>query len=681
MTASKIKFQICNRLIFIVFFNVLFIGNQVQAIEIDENLFPIPENIKPSIRFWVNAYTLYNSNQIIIHDSENLEIIYEVIDLTEKLNSEVVTEKEKWEEAEKVKQKYRKILLELAKQPEINPARLNSQQRYVYNLFHPDINPQTFRAAANNIRGQQGLRNFFREGLARSGRYAKHLEEIFKKYDLPLELTALPFVESLFNYRAYSKVGAAGIWQFTRKTGRRFLKINYTVDERFDPVKSTEAAAKLLKENYEALGSWPLAITAYNHGVYGMKRAVERLKTKDFGKIIEKYKSRSFKFASKNFYAEFLAACEVSHNYKIYFGDIKFAPPLEYIVIKVPGYVYLSSLAKKLNISIEEIKEYNPALRKSVFLSRRRLPKGYELKLPYRKGFDPAIAYAQIAKIEKFDRQITSHWYKVRQGDNLEKIARRFSTTVSDLLTLNNIENANQIYIGQVIRIKPEGKPFDNKKSTQNLKIAEAATNRQTRLKTSKMASDRGGQGEVPINPTNQFQNGSTIEPTMSVHQKNKSSANQSKALTFEVKSSFSKKTYDTISVQPGETLGHYADWLKIPTQELRRLNGLRYGQPIQVNQKIKLVFRNVSEQEFQQRRLEFHRMIEEDFFSTYRIDGFKLHRVKPGDNIWQLGNDVYNIPYWLIRKYNPDQDLHNLKAGDILIMPNIELKDDQASE
>ena len=110
-----------------------------------------------------------------------------------------------------------------------------------------------------------------------SGQYMIFLKKIFKKYDLPEELIVLPHVESSFNYKAYSSAGAAGIWQFTRGTGKQYLKISYEVDERLDPILSTEAAAKLLKRNYEVLGSWPLAITAYNHGAYGMKRAVKKL--------------------------------------------------------------------------------------------------------------------------------------------------------------------------------------------------------------------------------------------------------------------------------------------------------------------------------------------------------------------------------------------------------------------
>ena len=124
----------------------------------------------------------------------------------------------------------------------------------------------------------------------------------------------MPHVESSFDPYAYSKVGAAGLWQFMRSTGRRFLRIDAAVDERLDPYRATEAAAQLLSYNYRLLGSWPLAITAYNHGAEGMRRAREQLGTDDIVRIVRDYHSPTFGFASRNFYVSFLAALTVSRR-------------------------------------------------------------------------------------------------------------------------------------------------------------------------------------------------------------------------------------------------------------------------------------------------------------------------------------------------------------------------------
>ena len=157
----------------------------------------------------------------------------------------------------------------------------------------------------------------------RSGAWREHIAATFTKMGLPRELAALPHVESSFNTYAYSKVGAAGMWQFMRGTGRRFLRIDAAVDERLDPYRSTEAAASFLEQNYIVLGSWPLALTAYNHGPGGMKRAQEQLGTSDIVTIVRKYNSRSFGFASRNFYVAFLAALEIDSDPDKFFGSIR----------------------------------------------------------------------------------------------------------------------------------------------------------------------------------------------------------------------------------------------------------------------------------------------------------------------------------------------------------------------
>ena len=126
---------------------------------------------------------------------------------------------------------------------------------------------------AERIRGQMGLKDQTREAMKISGRYLGKMERIFKKDNLPLVLTRLPFVESSFNVNAKSKVGASGVWQFMPNSGKHFgLKVNDVIDETNYPFLSTEAAAKHSKRNYEILNSWPLAITAYNFGLGNIKK-------------------------------------------------------------------------------------------------------------------------------------------------------------------------------------------------------------------------------------------------------------------------------------------------------------------------------------------------------------------------------------------------------------------------
>ncbi|MCG8636425.1 MAG: lytic transglycosylase domain-containing protein, partial [Desulfobacterales bacterium] len=146
-------------------------------------------------------------------------------------------------------------------------APVTAKEKKVAALFGQDAKPATYKRAKQNLRIQTGLNRHFRDGIIRSGALVGEFKRIFRSYGLPEDLVYLPCVESSFDVTAYSKFGAAGIWQFTRSTGRRYMKIGYVVDERRDPFIATHAAAKLLKRNYGELRQWSMALTAYNHGL------------------------------------------------------------------------------------------------------------------------------------------------------------------------------------------------------------------------------------------------------------------------------------------------------------------------------------------------------------------------------------------------------------------------------
>ena len=256
----------------------------VTAQESSSKNFPVPEAIKDNVEFWKNIYAVYPTSKVLIHDINDLSIIYEVIDL-EALGDNFPTV---LNGSTLIKSKLniikfsRKLAARKVKAFDANP-RISR----VVEIYGVEAEPALLRKAANSLRGQLGLKDRFKVGLERSGLYLDFILQTFTEHNLPTELTVLPHVESSFNYKAYSKVGAAGIWQFIRSTGRRFMKISYDIDERLDPIHATDAAAKLLKLNYKELGSWPLAITAYNHGLNGMKRAKKKFGD-DFSAIYRK---------------------------------------------------------------------------------------------------------------------------------------------------------------------------------------------------------------------------------------------------------------------------------------------------------------------------------------------------------------------------------------------------------
>src|SRR5262249_16198592 len=145
----------------------------------------------------------------------------------------------------------------------------------------PNADNATFKAASERVRVQRGQADKFREGLIRSGAWMPYIEQAFADAGVPKEIASLPHVESSFNPTARSFVGAVGLWQFMRSTGRRYMQIDGVVDERLDPYRSSAAAALLMRQNYAVTSSWPLAITAYNHGAGGMLRAIKQCGTDD----------------------------------------------------------------------------------------------------------------------------------------------------------------------------------------------------------------------------------------------------------------------------------------------------------------------------------------------------------------------------------------------------------------
>ncbi len=358
--------------------------------------------LRKNVDFWISIYSLYSSTEGLIHDSKYVDIVYEKISFAE------TPSKKKKMIREGVK-KYKKILLNVHRKRN-DPDKMDAEEKRIFELFKdiPDSNRFLDAAHRKRVRFQLGQKDRFLEGLVESGRYLPIMEEIFKREGLPIELTRLPFVESSFNVRARSKVGASGIWQFMRSTGRFFLKINSAIDERNDPIRATEAAAKLLKVNYDSLKNWPLAITAYNHGRMGMMRAVRKVGTEDIEGIVDGYKSRSFGFASSNFYTELLAAIEVERNAEKYFGPIERATPLKGVEIQLPESIKFKDLVQYLKLDEEAIKSLNPALSGQVILGRALIPAGYYLRIPHDPVLQPEAAarvflagFTQIPSINK----------------------------------------------------------------------------------------------------------------------------------------------------------------------------------------------------------------------------------------------------------------------------------------
>ena len=352
--------------------------------------FPIPKTIRPQVDFWKKIFSVYSRYQVVIHDSETMQI-YRVLDFRrlrddEELD-EVTVNQIKQDQTRLEVAQIRNILTKFQGCVDgfENCDNLDPEEKKIWNLFKGNSDVDRFRTAAgeDRLRTQTGVRERFREGVQNSRRYIKAMEEIFEREGVPVELTRLPLVESSFNLSATSKVGAAGIWQFMPATGRLYdMKVSSTVDERRDPLIATEAAARFLRSNYEKLGAWPLAITAYNHGPGGVAEAIDTVGSRDIGDIVRLYRGRNFGFASRNFYTEFLAALDVERNHAKHFGAIEMDAPITYDEISVEYPVTLSRVAELAGTDIDEVRALNPALGGAIRDGSSSIPQGYMLRLP-----------------------------------------------------------------------------------------------------------------------------------------------------------------------------------------------------------------------------------------------------------------------------------------------------------
>lgn len=418
--------------------------------------FPRYSCIEPNVAFWKMVYTQYPSTTGLIHDSWDLKIIYEMIPLE---GDDMAAGAAGCQlRITAAKEKYRRILLDLAE----GRALADPDHKRVAALFGPGGNPELWRTAADNIRFQRCMQDRFRAGLVRSGRYLGQIKEIFKAHGLPEDLAYLPHVESSFDYQAYSKSGAAGIWQLIKGTGSRFLTINSTMDQRRDPILASQAAAKYLQGNYKSLESWPLALTAYNHGPASMRRAKESLGTYD--RIYREYDHKRFGFASRNFYAEFLAAREIAKNYHTYFPGLRLDDPVSTRTFTVNRAAGIQVLTRHLKIDTATLAALNPALMQPVWSGGRYVPKGYQLNLPKGAGGRGAIAAlppdpSPPPRVAKKTRPL----HRVKRGETVNAIARLYGVSPRSLMASNQLDRRALITTGQQLRIPPTDRPQSKK--------------------------------------------------------------------------------------------------------------------------------------------------------------------------------------------------------------------------
>jgi len=281
-----------------------------------EVAFPQPLAIQENVKFWVDVFATYGVRDFVVHDRDQVDRVYQVMHLP---GDGDPSHEEIADINDYLKTKYAATLNRLATGQQ--PA--NPEEQRIADMFKGEP-ASAYAAAAQNLRVQEGLREHFREGLLRSRYYRTTMERIFRGAGLPPELVTLATVESGFYSRAKSSAGAVGIWQFMPSTGKEYMRITRYHDDRLNPDTETRAAAALLRSNYDALGSWPLAITAYNYGAGGTSVAASEYGS-NYDELVRNYNGPHFGFAARNYYAEFLAALQIHQDEDKYFPDLKYS--------------------------------------------------------------------------------------------------------------------------------------------------------------------------------------------------------------------------------------------------------------------------------------------------------------------------------------------------------------------
>lgn len=613
--------------------------------------FAHPPELESDVRFWIRVYTEVTTDQGLLHDDWNLGLVYEVLRFdpadSPRRREHVVTQ---------AKARYAELLRRFAAGDTEN---LTAHERRILHAFGEKATPAQFRDAIERIRFQLGQANRFHEGLIRAQTYEANISRVLADRGVPAEIGALPHVESSFNPAAYSRVGAAGLWQFMPGTAKRYMRVDSLVDQRLDPYSATEAAANLMLYNYRLLGSWPLAVTAYNHGPGGLRRAQDDLGTSNIAVIVKRYQGATFGFASRNFYVAFLAALEVDRNAEKYFGPLTHLPDAASTVVTVPDYIAIDALGKAFKADLGALKVLNPALRPPIWSKARFVPRGYVLRVPGSpQPADIAAAWARLPPAERYLAQRNDGAHKLRRGENLASVAAGSGVTLNRLLAANGWSATRTVTRGDVLRIPL---PASRAESAETQAIAAETPSAAAPSAATPAAATIAKLAAPPKEPVSERQAESTsLLPAASP---------TGNADTTD----YGVGAGNTVVVQAAETLGHFADWSKVSSQSLLALNKLHKNAMVTLGHKVKLDLSRVTAAQFEAARRGYHRQLQEGFFAAHRISGTEDYVIKRGDSLWIIAQQHADMPVWLVAEYNPDVDFGEMRPGTTIALPRVE--------
>jgi membrane-bound lytic murein transglycosylase D len=600
-----------------------------------ESIFTQPLELNDSISFWKSVYTKINSTEGYLHDSENLNIVYGVFPANEN-----------------TLQNYRnQIIQDLTILASGQRSNLSRNQTLIFEIWGKSIDNKTYLSAIDRLRFQRGQSDAFLSGYEKSKSYDSFNQNILKRRNIPPELFLIPHLESSFNPQAISSANAVGMWQFTKNTGQQYLRVDDVIDERLDPYLSTQAAISLLQFNYDQLGSWPLAITAYNHGLTGILNAKNILQTSSISEIINNYKGSRFGFASRNFYPQFLAILDITNNFNKYFENVSLNTPIELEEFRVTSPIYFSDLSNRLNIEKDIISSNNLSLLQNIKNDRARIPQGTRLRLP-----------ASLINKENLDNVFNTIQSPINSYQS--KALTENSNTDADNISITNLNDGDNWvdpkFISQNIPISIDKSITTNMpQSTENTNIEDSFIQSNQTIEEPSLMTDIV---LVEASPSEDFII-DTIDLELGLLP---SHGNILSYDDFEVDSLNRIYVYN-------ETIEQIAIWLNISSSELRRYNGKNPFDKVYFGEQISLIFSEVSPEDFINKRSDYHKNIRDNFFSRYIVSGTRTHLVQRNENIEFISREQYKSPMWLLKAYNPSLSMDNIFVGQTLIIPIIE--------
>ncbi|MCR4662377.1 MAG: transglycosylase SLT domain-containing protein [Endomicrobiaceae bacterium] len=410
---------------------------------VDEKTYSLKDNILEADQFLNYALTSCEQNNYIEADNNYHKFL-------EKLNSL----KLKPEEIEFLLTDCENILRKIKNINglDTNKSHLNRDEAFEISMEYDQEILDGWIKKYSTGKSAQGIRL----ALERSTKYKDMIVSVLKEYNLPEDLQYLPIIESLFNNNVVSKAKAVGMWQIMAHRGQALgLQINYWVDERRDPVKSTRAAAKYLRELFVLLNDWHLALSAYNRGEYGL---IRDMKFSNSSSVLEMKERHAIPKETQNYVPQFIASVKIAKDPEKYgFKDLNYQEPLSFDTVVIDKVIDLKIVAKCADTTVEVIKELNPSI---LAWCTPHGYKNFELHLP---AGTKDLFLENISKEKDLNPDPGFIKYKVKRGDYLERIAREFSTTVKAIKEDNpKLKKQKYLQPKQVIIIRP-GRKYYNK--------------------------------------------------------------------------------------------------------------------------------------------------------------------------------------------------------------------------